>query len=148
MTLSKRYLNRPTGDTVDFPGLGDAIREACPEVVFAYVHGSAAGGEVEPYSDLDIAVYLSDEAPLDFYGRVSDAAQTVVAARPDVGILNEAEPVYRFEALKGRLLFTRDPKMWLRFYSITCREYEHQMVHYERQLRYRLKAHSANISTG
>ena len=50
----------------------------------------------------------------------------------DLGVLNEKEPVYRFEALKGRLLFTRDLECRLHFYSLTCREYEHWMFHYDK----------------
>jgi hypothetical protein len=38
--------------------------------------------------------------------------------------LNSAEPVYRFEALKGRLLFTRDHDFYIKFFSIASREYE------------------------
>ena len=55
----------------------------------------------------------------------------------DIGFLNHAEPVYRFEALRGRLLFTRNVETYLRFFSLTCREYESQLADYERQYRYR-----------
>jgi hypothetical protein len=48
--------------------------------------------------------------------------------------------VYRFEALKGRLLFARDRDFLAEFHSLTCREYETQMIHYARQRRYRLEA--------
>ena len=57
--------------------------------------------------------------------------------RCDIGILNSAEPIYRFEALKGRLLFARDQERYVTFFSKTCREYESQMFDYERQLKYR-----------
>ena len=58
----------------------------------------------------------------------------------EIGFLNDAEPVYRFEALKGRLLFTRDRNEYLSFFALTCREYESQLVDYERQYRYRMGA--------
>ena len=57
--------------------------------------------------------------------------------RCDLGTLNGAEPVYRYEALKGKLLFVRDRERWLQFYSRTCRQYESQMFHYQKQLAYR-----------
>ena len=63
----------------------------------------------------------------------------VADADPDIGILNGAEPIYRFEALKGRLLFCRDEERYLDFFSLTCREYESQIADYERQRRYRLE---------
>jgi thiamine monophosphate kinase len=63
--------------------------------------------------------------------------------RCDAGILNSAEPVYRFEALKGRLLFVHDRVGYAAFYSLTCREYESQMASYERQRLYRQEARHA-----
>ena len=119
--------------------------------MFVYLLGSAASGTVNAHSDIDFAAYLAAEgnapAPprevdrVSFYDRAAEVVERLVGAvRCDLGILNTAEPVYRFEALKGKLLFIRDREQWLRFYSITCREYEHQMVHYEKQRRYRLEA--------
>jgi len=102
--------------------------------------GSAARGVILAHGDLDLAVYCAEPLSLQqriaVTGSVSDLHQGV---RCDLGILNRAEPVFRFESLKGRLLFARDEETWLRFYSTTCREYESQMVHYERQRRYRLE---------
>lgn len=67
-------------------------------------------------------------------------AQVVPGVECDVGVLNDADPVFRFEALRGQLLFTRDRERYLDVYSLTCREYESQMADYERQHRYRLEA--------
>ena len=107
---------------------------------FALIVGSAARGVILAHGDLDLAVYCTEPLSLQqriaVTGSVSDLYQGV---RCDLGILNRAEPVFRFESLKGRLLFARDEETWLRFYSTTCREYESQMVHYERQRRYRLE---------
>lgn len=103
--------------------------------------GSAKDGVVGPNSDLDLALFLLTAPSLTLYETVGRIVASHVGAgiRADIGILNQAEPVYRFEALKGRLLFCRDEERWLDFYSVTCRLYEHQMADYARQRRYRLE---------
>lgn len=106
--------------------------------------GSSTNGTVAPGSDLDLALYLTHKPDLSFYANFPEAVNTLIPnVRVDFGLLNNAEPVYRFEALKGRLLFTRDPEAYLDFFSRTCREYEMQMADYDRQLNYRLEAAAA-----
>jgi len=58
-------------------------------------------------------------------------------------VFDRAEPAYRFEALKGRLLFARDHERFLDAFSLACREYESQIYDYERQAGYRLKRREA-----
>jgi len=142
MSISKRYLDRNTEPvSFDVQALGRVLEENCSEVVFGYLMGSSVSGTVRPHSDVDIAFFVSGAAGLDFYDRVNETCRSILGdIRVDIGILNHAEPVYRFEALKGKLLFTRDQERWLTFYSVTCREYEHQHFHYDRQRRYRLEA--------
>lgn len=111
-----------------------------PEISFALILGSAMGGTIGPHSDLDMALYLNQQRSLEIHRRITDICQEVIPVRCDLGYLNHAEPVYRYEALKGRLLFTRDEEVWLRFFSLTCREYEHAMARYAAQHRYRLEA--------
>jgi len=150
MGLSKRYLDRNTSpvkfDPVD---LADGLERECPEIIFSLLIGSAADGLINPHSDLDLAVFLEDKASLSLYSRVNEICDKIVPGiRCDLGILNNSEPVFRFEALKGRLLFTRDQEVWLKFYSLTCREYEHWMYHYEKQKRYRLELHGGGSIHG
>ena len=124
--------------------LGQLLEQTCTEVVFALLHGSARDGMVKPGSDVDIAIYVRGKVARGVLLAVMDAvAQMLPTVECDVGVLNLAEPVYRFEALRGRLLFTRDQEAYLRFYSLTCREYEDQLADYGRQHRYRLEAHRA-----
>jgi len=144
MGLSKRYIDtQERRYSVDFDALRRALEDAVPEALFAYVLGSASSqGVVPPHSDLDIAFFLAGERrpELSFYSRVVEACESVVGpVRCDLGVLNRAEPVYCFEALKGKLLFCRDRESWARFYSRACREYEHWLLHYEKQRRYRLE---------
>ncbi len=125
----------------DIDKLAQAIQEECPQVCFALLHGSAKDGTVRQGSDIDIALFIEGAPSLEIYQRVSTVvAQLVPTVTCDVGVLNDAEPVYRFEALKGRVLFTRDQEKYLSFFSLTCREYEYQMADYQRQHTYRLQA--------
>ena len=118
-----------------------SLENSCPEVVFALLHGSARDGFIKRGSDIDLAFYLKKRATLSFYERVMSAVSEIAPGiECDIGILNNAEPVYRFEALRGKLLFARDYEAYLKFYSLTCREYESQLADYERQHRYRLAA--------
>jgi len=124
--------------TFDIDKLADSLEKACPQAVFALLHGSAKNGFVREGADVDIAVYIEGKPDFEFYRRAYAAVSSVAAgAEPDVGILNRAEPVYRFEALKGRLLFSRDMEKYLDFFSLTCRLYEGQMADYQRQWEYR-----------
>jgi predicted nucleotidyltransferase len=125
----------------DMEQLAVALNTACPEVIFALLHGSAKDGRVGTDSDVDVALFLEDAPNLELYRRAQDAVHSVIPdAEADIGVLNHAEPVYRFEALKGRLLFCRDQETYLSFFTRTCREYEEQIADYERQHKYRLAA--------
>ncbi len=124
--------------TFSIEELRDALDGCCADVVFALLHGSARDGQVRDGGDIDLALFIRGKATIALY---DDAAQAVNSVAPgaevDIGILNHAEPVYRFEALKGRLLICRDEESYLRFFSLTCREYESQMASYSRQQSYR-----------
>jgi len=118
--------------------LAVALEEQLPEAGFCLLMGSAVSGAVKAYSDIDLAFYLYKKPSYKFYGKAMDAVRSVVPnVRCDVGILNDTELVYRFEALKGKLLFARDMEQYAGFFSVTCREYESQMFDYEKQRRYR-----------
>ncbi len=142
MPLSKHHIDTQRKATpFDVGLLTDALHQRCPEIDFAFLMGSAASGIVPPHGDLDIAAWFNIKPCWDIYDKVFKVCDTVAAGvRCDLGILNQADPVYRFEALKGQLLFARDQEQYLRFYSLTCREYESQLFDYERQHRYRLTA--------
>lgn len=121
--------------------LASVMEEQLPEVDFCFLMGSSISGTVNAYSDLDLAFYLHEKPSYKFYGKAMDVVRGVVPdVRCDIGILNPAEPVYRFEALKGKLLFAHDEERCITFFSRTCREYESQMFDYERQRRYRREA--------
>jgi len=93
---------------------------------------------------VDIAVFQASPVSLEEFARLQALLERLIpGARLDLGQLRGADPVYRFEALKGRLLFCRDRELYGRFFSLACREYESQLASYERQCRYRLAVHAA-----
>ncbi len=81
-----------------------------PEIVFAYLHGSfTAPG---PYRDVDVAVWVDPAREPDHGTRYAlDLAlwlERGLGPRVDVQALNDAPLAFRYHALAGRLLFTRD----------------------------------------
>lgn len=92
---------------------GDLRREleARPEVVLAVLHGSFTRGE--PYRDIDVAVWL-DSGRLSRDERFRYALDLSVHLRlrlggpVDVGVLNDAPLAFRYHALQGHPLVTRD----------------------------------------
>lgn len=82
-----------------------------PDVLAAYLFGSAARGTAGPLSDLDIAVLLSDGA--DTAGRqldlIAGIGETARSESVDVVILNDAPVMLAYRVLRdGRLIFCRD----------------------------------------
>ena len=155
MGLSRRHLDtNACPSTFDVDQLAAALERAAPGADLVYLLGSAAGGTVAAHSDIDISVLLGDDPhgndEASQFSTVYRAIDEVVAeyvgpVRLDLGLLNRAEPVFRFESLRGRLLVCRDAERWLSFYERTCREYEERMVSYERQRRYRLAARRGEV---
>jgi hypothetical protein len=141
MSLSKREF-KTGGLAISFDPatVGAALHDECPEVDFAILMGSGRDGKIPPGGDLDLAVGLRGRLSFDLYQRIVQVVGRFVPGIDiDLGHFDRAEPVYRFEALKGRLLFTRDQERFLSAFSLACREYESQMHDYERQASYRLQ---------
>lgn len=83
-----------------------------PEVAEAYLFGSHARGEEQDHSDVDVAVYLSEE-PDTPYGYDAELAAELMrfagANRVDVVILNRAPPLLYHRVLRdGVRLFARN----------------------------------------
>ena len=114
----------------------ERILAASPNIIAAWVFGSAQGGEIRTGSDLDIGV-LFDSKPLldellDLSGNLQQALQF-----DDIDLvpLNEANPILRFEAISGRSVFCRDASRRAEFASLTAREYEDEMAQLHRAMR-------------
>ncbi len=101
-----------------FPRLGKELSRN-KSVLFSYVFGSYGRGESTPLSDVDIAVYLSEEKKnfwekkLELMGVLNQVLKT---DEVDLVILNEAPLSLQFEVIKtGKLLFSRDEEKRIQF---------------------------------
>ncbi len=83
-----------------------------PEVVFAYLFGSFQEGR--PFRDVDIGVYLTEDAdPWETAFRLAAALERALraAGHPapvDVRVLNEAPVAFRYHVYQGEVLVSRD----------------------------------------
>ena len=97
-----------------------------PKVVFAYLFGGLARGQRRPLSDVDIAVYLSEnadvaEVKIDILGRLIDILNT---DEIDLVILNTAPPALAMNVLRNkRLLVDNDQVARNCFESLVLRKY-------------------------
>lgn len=105
--------------------LGAAL-ERHPHVVFAYLFGGAATGDLKPLSDVDVAVYLDDaadvlDAKLEVIGIVTGHLGT---DEVDVVVLNEAPTALAGRILASRrVIVDREPFRRHRFESRALREF-------------------------
>lgn len=120
---------------IDWDALQPIWRDT-PDIVAAWAFGSAQSGELRAGSDADVAVLtkrsLTFDAQLALLGRLQAALQL---DEVDLVLLNDANPMLRFEAVSGRRLFVRDPEAMAGFVSLTAREYEDEMAQWERAVR-------------
>lgn len=91
------------------------------EVLFAYIHGSFI--ENGPFRDIDVVIYIK-KRPERFYKMELEEELTRLPGFPvDVRVLNDAPVTFRFRAIGGELLFSKDEKTRCRFEEETMAEY-------------------------
>ena len=121
--------------------LAKALEEAFPEMLFAFLFGSAREGTINPGSDVDMAIYIQETADkFTLISRILKIVESEISTdKFDLVVLNDAGPVLAMEALKGTILFIRKEAMdiYADFYSLTCRLYEDQIFWMKKQLEYR-----------
>jgi predicted nucleotidyltransferase len=103
-----------------------AYLEKRSDVVFAYLFGGLARGKRSPLSDVDIAVYLSDDvnsatAKMEILGHLSAMLQT---DEIDLVVLNSAPLPLKMRILQEKkTIADRDPFTRHRYESLTMRSY-------------------------
>lgn len=111
------------------------IWEANPKIIAAWAFGSAQAGVVREGGDVDTAVLTT--TPLTFNEQLTLLGQLQTALQTDdidLVILNNANPILRFEAVSGKRLFCRDLSAMASFVSLTAREYEDEMAQWQMAL--------------
>jgi predicted nucleotidyltransferase len=97
-----------------------------PKVVFAYLFGGLARGGIRPLSDVDVAVYLSDDTDrgdvkLDILGKLAAILGT---DEIDLVVLNVAAPALAMNVLRDKLVLAdNNPTARHRFESLAFRKY-------------------------
>ncbi|CAB48943.1 type VII toxin-antitoxin system MntA family adenylyltransferase antitoxin [Pyrococcus abyssi] len=99
------------------------ILEKHREVIFAYLHGSIL--ETDYFRDIDVAVYVDESVKNYLKYEISLAVELEkeISMEVDVRVLNDAPPAFRYRAIKGKLLVSRDEKKRLNFVERTVEEY-------------------------
>jgi predicted nucleotidyltransferase len=121
----------------------EQLLAANPNVVAAWLFGSAQGGEIQAGGDLDIGVlFRAMPAPGEWADLRADLQQALQFEEIDLLILNRANSILRFEAISGRALFCRDLARRAEFASLTSREYEDDMTMLRRAMRERRSVRS------
>src|SRR5437773_8086069 len=103
-----------------------AAYECHPLIVFAYLFGSGATGDLKPLSDIDVAVYLDEVADpvvakLEVIGLVTEHLRT---DEVDIVVLNDAPTALIGRVLGSRrVIVDRTPFLRHRFESRALREF-------------------------
>lgn len=116
--------------TVDLSS-AEPVFDRSTNIIAAWAFGSAKDGLLRAGGDLDIAVLFDRSPSLDERVELLMALQKALRIDEiDMVVLNGASPVTRFEAVSGRLLFSRDISKQAEFVSLAAREYESAMAFY------------------
>jgi len=109
------------------------ILEARPEVSAAWLFGSAHTNRMTPESDIDIAVFFSNNPDFDSKIELLTSLQDATNfEKIDLVTLNGVSPVLQFEAVTGKLLFAKDKSRFAEFVSLVAREYEDELAFAEK----------------
>jgi len=121
------------------------IFAAVPNVMAAWVFGSAQNGLVREGGDLDVGVLFTSPPSLDDLAALRATLQQATQVDDiDLVPLNRAASILRFEAVSGRLIFKRDAAQMVEFVSLAAREYEFDLALLQSGLRHRqVYLHSA-----
>ncbi|MGA2975623.1 MAG: nucleotidyltransferase domain-containing protein [Spirochaetia bacterium] len=121
-----RYERLPSDILQRIPSIGDLFNRDA-RVLFAYLFGGLASGELRPLSDVDIAVFLKEppedpaELKLSLFDSISD---TLGTSEIDLVILNYSPISLVGRVLQNKaILVDKEPYIRHRFESAKLREF-------------------------
>jgi predicted nucleotidyltransferase len=120
-----KYTKLPKNITTLLPRAESYLRSRS-DIAFAYLFGSLAKGDPKPLSDVDIAIYLSQEnniveRKLEILGQLMDLLET---EEVDLVILNTTHLALKMKILEARkVLLDNLPFIRHCYESLTMREY-------------------------
>lgn len=112
-----------------------------PEIVAAYLFGSAVSGKMTPMSDIDVALIVRDEATLDeillLTSNIASDIQRLFHREGDVKVLNRIQrlPFLHEVLATGKLIVEREPEIHRRFIRRILTAYLDFQPVYEKCLR-------------
>lgn len=118
-----------------------AVLRNTPEIIGAWIFGSAKEGNIKRGSDLDIGILFDANYKKDLVLKLhSEFVKNTAIDKFDIIDLNTANSILRFEAISGNLIYTKDDskseERIIEFFSLTCREYEDEMALIEKGWKY------------
>ncbi len=100
-----------------------------PGLIAAWVFGSSQTGVVMAGSDIDIGVFFQTSPTLDDLTSLRAGLQASFDFEDiDLVVLNQADPIIRFEVVSGQPIYCRDIAARAAFVSLAAREYESAMA--------------------
>ncbi|MGC8961697.1 MAG: type VII toxin-antitoxin system MntA family adenylyltransferase antitoxin [Candidatus Bathyarchaeia archaeon] len=99
------------------------------KISVAYLFGSYVKGRRDPFSDVDVALLLSEEPKslkelLEYYLYLLNGLSDILGDRVDLIILNVSPPLLRYQVIKhGRVVYSRDERARVGFEARSLREY-------------------------
>jgi len=117
--IKKKKIAHPVGNLLN--SLGEEL-EKDESIIFANLFGSSAKGKLSPLSDIDIALFLTDD--VDYYAKrlelIEKISKLLLTDEFDLVILNDAPLSISFQIIKtGKLLFSKDDKQRISFVTKT-----------------------------
>lgn len=110
-----------------------AALAADERITFAYLFGSQATGATHARSDVDVAAWFREPVPVDADTELNGLVTGAVKHdRVDAVVLNRAPLTLAFEALKGRVLLSRDEGIRVEATAAIMSRY-HDRIYYIRR---------------
>ncbi|MCD4818304.1 MAG: nucleotidyltransferase domain-containing protein [Candidatus Cloacimonetes bacterium] len=89
--------------------LAQLLEKKYPEILIAYIFGSAKNGFVKANSDIDLAVLLDDNCDKFIQFKIAVELEKFYNCKVDTVVLNSANPLLIHEVMqKGNRLFERN----------------------------------------
>ncbi len=94
-------------------------------VIFAYLFGSQANGNIGALSDIDIAIFLDDRVdPLYYRLKLIEACVRLTKMKHvDIVVLNQATPLLKHEVIRSNMILKESSDERLLFETEVLREY-------------------------
>ncbi|TVQ01226.1 MAG: nucleotidyltransferase domain-containing protein [Balneolaceae bacterium] len=97
------------------------------DILLVYLFGSRATEHTHSESDVDVALmFRFNQIPsVEHLLQIQDDLTSLLGKEVDIVVLNNASPIIRMQVLrKGKKLFDRDKRAYIRFFVRTINEYD------------------------